>query len=138
MPIHLESFSLKTPVREVIMDITEQVENIINHAGEKNISNGVCRIQILHTTAGLTINENADPDVKRDMVSILQTMIPMSRSYLHLEGNSDAHMKSSLIGSNLEIILNQGKLILGKWQGINLCEFDGPRIRTVYVQVHGE
>ncbi len=138
MPIHLDNFSIKTVNREGIVDITQQVQKIVTQAIGSGISEGVCRIFIPHTTAGLTVNENADPDVKKDLINIMKRNVPSSSTYLHIEGNSDAHMKSSLMGSNLELLLHKEKLILGKWQGIMLCEFDGPRIRTVYVQIQGE
>jgi secondary thiamine-phosphate synthase enzyme len=139
MAIYLDSFSVKTTAREVIIDITDKVEEIVEDAKDKkNIREGVIRIYVPHTTAAVTINENADPDVKKDIINILGELVPKKETYLHLEGNSDAHMKSSLIGCSIEALLNEGKLVFGTWQGIELCEFDGPRIRNVYVQVDGD
>ncbi|MEO8573612.1 MAG: secondary thiamine-phosphate synthase enzyme YjbQ [Pyrinomonadaceae bacterium] len=117
--------------REEMIDITAEVENYIPKNGD-----GVCVLFTQHTTCGLTINENADPDVKSDMLGFLQRLIPQyDPNFKHFEHNSDAHIKSSLVGSSVTIPFEKGKLILGRWQGIYLCEFDGPRQRKVVVKI---
>ena len=117
------------------MDITREIEKIVS---ESNIQNGVCRLFIPHTTAGITINENADPSVKNDIVNYLAKLIPQRAGFRHIEGNSDAHIKSTLVGPSLEILIHNKKLILGTWQGIMFAEFDGPRNRKLHVQIQGE
>ena len=117
--------------REEMIDITPDIEKLIPEKGE-----GVCAAFTQHTTCGLTINENADPDVKSDMLGFLQRLIPQSEpNFKHFEHNSDAHIKSSLVGSSVTVLFESGKLCLGRWQGIYLCEFDGPRERKVLVQI---
>lgn len=133
--IVFEEFRVNTPKREVLVNITSEISNIVINT---NINEGVCRIFVPHTTAGVTINENADPAVMKDIISYLNKLIPQSAEFSHMEGNSDAHIKSSLTGSSLEIIIHKGKLLLGTWQGIMFAEYDGPRNRKVYVQVQGE
>ncbi len=93
----------------------------------------MCTIYVPHTTAGVTINENADPDVRQDMLLALNSLVPDSLPYRHAEGNSPAHVKASLMGSSVQVIIQEGRLVLGTWQGIYLCEFDGPRRRRVFV-----
>ena len=113
-------------------DITGRIRSFIqNH----NIEEGLCTIYIPHTTCGVTINENADPDVKADMLLELGKIVPLSDGYSHMEGNSAAHIKSSLMGFSVTVPVIDGNLALGTWQGIYLCEFDGPRNRTVRVSV---
>jgi len=133
--IVLEEFRVKTPRREVLVNITSEINKIVRNT---NINEGVCRIFVPHTTAGVTINENADPAVMKDIISYLNKLIPQRAGFSHMEGNSDAHIKSSLIGPSLDIIIHRGKLVLGIWQGCYLAEFDGPRNRKIYVQVQGE
>ncbi len=137
MVVELETITVKTPEREVLFDITQKVKEIVS-AG--SINEGVCRVFIPHTTAGVTINENADPDVKTDIIAILGEIAPQSGKIRlqHSEGNSDAHLKSSIVGCCQEILIHDKSLLLGTWQGIYFCEFDGPRIRKVHVQLHGE
>jgi len=114
-----------------MIDISSQVQNLI----PEGIKDAVCHIFCLHTTAGLTINENADPDVKGDIIMALEGIVPtIGRDFKHAEGNSAAHIKSSLMGVSLAVPVVNGKLSLGKWQGIYFCEFDGPRNRQVHVQ----
>ena len=126
---------LQTNSREEMVDITKEVKKLVQ---KSSIRNGFVKISIPHTTAGITINENADASVERDILQILRKLVPKSREYHHVEGNSDAHLKSSLIGSRIDVILEEGVLKLGRWQGIFFCEFDGPRSRKVYVHVfHG-
>ena len=137
--IIFEEFSIKTPKREILIDITEKIRNFTD---KSSIKEGICHIYIPHTTAGVTINENADPSVKEDIIAYLSRLIPknsgLNYSFKHFEGNSDAHIKSSLTGPSLEVIIHEGKLILGTWQGIMFAEYDGPRTRKVYLQFRGE
>ena len=128
----MEQFSLNTP-EEGFIDITGQVRKIVA-AG--NVQNGLCQIFVPHTTAGVTINENADPDVVTDMLAALGKMVP-DLPYRHSEGNSPAHVKSSLVGCSITVPISEGRLCLGTWQGIYFCEFDGPRTRKVWVQLVG-
>ena len=113
-------------------DITHKIEAFIT---KHNVKEGLCHIYIPHTTCGVTINENADPDVKRDMLMELGKIVPLSDGYSHMEGNSAAHIKSSLMGFSLSVPVLEGRLLLGTWQGIYLCEFDGPRNRKVRISV---
>ncbi len=134
----MHKISVKTNKREEILEITDKVKNSFSKAKKQGISNGICRVFVPHTTAGVTINENADPAVEEDLISILHDLVPKKSSYKHREGNSDAHMKSSIMGSSVEVLVNENKLVLGTWQGIQFCEFDGPRNRNVYIQFMGE
>jgi secondary thiamine-phosphate synthase enzyme len=128
----MEIIKINTKRRVEFVDITHQVEEIIR---KKDVQEGICIIFCPHTTAGLTINENADPSVRKDIISHLEEIVPFDKSYSHLEGNADSHIKSSLLGSSLNLIIHQKKLVLGTWQGIYFCEFDGPRARSVYVKI---
>jgi secondary thiamine-phosphate synthase enzyme len=133
--ITFQEFNVKTPKREVLINISDNINKIVRETG---IKEGVCRIFIPHTTAGVTINENADPAVMKDIVNFLGKLIPKHSGFSHMEGNSDAHIKSSLIGPSIEILIHQGKLMLGTWQGIMFAEFDGPRNRKGYIQIQGD
>ncbi|MFX1378763.1 MAG: secondary thiamine-phosphate synthase enzyme YjbQ [Promethearchaeota archaeon] len=137
--IKFDEFRVKTPEREVLIDVTNQVNDIIRKYG---VEQGVCRVFVPHTTAAVTINENADPSVIKDISNYLSKLIPKSGglgySYKHGEGNSDAHIKCSLTGHSVEILINNSRLMLGTWQGIMFAEYDGPRNRRVYVQIQGE
>jgi secondary thiamine-phosphate synthase enzyme len=137
--IEFNELRVKTPEREVIMDITNEINSIVR---KSNIKNGVCRVFIPHTTAGITINENADPSVKRDISVYLNKLIPkgggLGYSYSHGEGNSDSHIKCSLTGHSVDVIIHNNRLMLGTWQGIMFAEYDGPRNRRVFVQIQGE
>ena len=126
----MDQLTLNTPT-EGFVDITGQVRKIVT-AGK--VQNGLCQIFVPHTTAGVTINENADPDVVTDMLAALKQMVP-DLPYRHDEGNSPAHVKSSLVGCSLTVPIADGRLCLGTWQGIYFCEFDGPRTRKVWVQL---
>ena len=128
----MESFELRTTQREVIMDITSEIAATVRKSG---IKDGLCMVFIPHTTAGVTINENADPDVKTDVRNSLQKLIPESNNYLHAEGNADSHVKATLTGSSVLLAIESGKLQLGTWQGIQFCEFDGPRNRKVWIKL---
>jgi secondary thiamine-phosphate synthase enzyme len=126
------TFSVKTPQTTAMVDITRQVqETVIN----SKVMNGICIVFIPHTTAAVTINENADPDVVRDFLMEINKVIPFSDGYHHIEGNSAAHIKSSLMGFSETIIIEEGRLLLGTWQGIYLTEYDGPRVRKVHVKI---
>ncbi len=129
----MDKIDIKTYNKEELIDITDKIQHAVS---ESKIKNGVCIIQILHTTAALTVNENADPDVKSDIIKALS--IFDRDDYEHSEGNSPAHVKSSLVGSSLNIIVKGGQLQLGTWQGITFCEFDGPRSRQVLVEIIGK
>ena len=128
----MESFKVKTGRRAEFVDITAQVQGIVRDSG---IEKGVCHIYIPHTTAGLTINENADPAVPADIIAHLKKLVPRSGDYRHAEGNSDSHIKASMMGFSETVLVENGALVLGTWQCVYFCEFDGPRNRTVYVQV---
>jgi secondary thiamine-phosphate synthase enzyme len=125
--------SLKTTERTQLIDITRQVEAVVAQSG---VEDGLCLIYAPHTTAGVTINENADPTVRKDIKSVLDRLVPWVQPfYEHAEGNSAAHIKSTLVGCSETVIVQAGRLLLGTWQGIFFCEFDGPRTRRVYVKV---
>jgi secondary thiamine-phosphate synthase enzyme len=128
----MNSIEISTSKRTEFLDITSRVERIVKESKTKD---GICIIFCPHTTAGLTINENADPSVKKDILSHLEELVPQNKNYSHSEGNSDAHIKSSILGSSLNVIIENGSLALGTWQGIYFCEFDGPRHRNIYVKI---
>ena len=124
------SFTVKTSARFEMIDITSRVAAKVRESG---IEQGLCHIFVPHTTAAVTINENADPDVPRDILAALDRMVPFSADYRHTEGNAAAHVKASLFGASQTVLIEGGNLILGTWQALFLCEFDGPRTRTVVV-----
>ena len=117
--------------RTEFIDITADVQNVLAESGLKD---GICMLYVPHTTAGVTINESADPSVKSDILSVLNKIVPWDANYRHLEGNSPAHIKASMMGASELIAVENGRLVLGTWQGIFFCEFDGPRTRSV--QIH--
>ena len=123
--------SVRTPEREVLVDITERVQTAVGQADPR--LTGLISVFVPHTTAGVTINEGADPTVIRDIVEGLRRIVPRDAGYRHSEGNSDAHIKASLMGSSVLVPVEQGKLRLGTWQSIYLAEFDGPRDRRVWI-----
>ena len=127
----VEEFSVRTHSRTELIDITREVQEALARLG---VGNGLCTVFVPHTTAGVTINENADPDVQADMLKELNKAIPFDDEYRHVEGNSAAHIKATLTGSSVQAPVEGGKLQLGTWQGIYFCEFDGPRNRRVWVQ----
>ena len=129
----MEQFLLQTPP-EGFIDITRKVAEIVHR---RQVRQGICQVFVPHTTAGVTINENADPDVVHDLLAALNTMAPALR-YRHGEGNSPAHLKSLLTGSSVMVPVEDGVLRLGTWQGIYFCEYDGPRQRKVQIQIIGE
>jgi len=122
--------TLRTKACEELIDITRTVEEDVSFSG---IKEGLCLVYVPHTTAAVTVNEHADPDVRQDILKQLKVLVPKDCDYSHLEGNSDAHIKSSLLGASQTIPVHEGHLVLGTWQGIFFCEFDGPRDRRFYV-----
>jgi len=136
MNITQEEFRISTRNRNQMIDITSQVSSLVSKSG---ITDGDVIIYCPHTTAAITINENADPSVPHDLLLTLEQLLPQHRSgYRHSEGNSDSHCKSSLIGCSEQVLIKSGSLQLGTWQGIFFCEFDGSRSRKVIVQIRGE
>lgn len=125
-------FQVRTSKHTQMIDITSEVQAAVRESG---IQDGICMVFIPHTTAAVTINENADPDVVRDFTTEINKIVPWEDGYHHMEGNSAAHLKSSMIGFSEQIIVENGRLLLGTWQGIYFTEFDGPRTRKVYVKV---
>mgnify|MGYP001627289255 CR=1 FL=1 len=128
----IKSLNLKSKSKTEFIDITEEIQQSIVESG---IKNGICYIYVPHTTAGITINEGADPTVKRDILNLLNKLIPFEGDYQHMEGNSAAHIKSTVVGVSSFIIIQDGRPQLGTWQSIYFCEFDGPRHRRVIVKI---
>jgi len=128
----MKKLSVNTRARTQFVDITSQVAAAVAESGLKD---GLVNVFVPHTTAGVTINENADPDVTADMDTVLDRMVPWSNSYRHSEGNTAAHVKASMMGSSATVIVENGQLQLGTWQAIYFCEFDGPRSRKVWIKV---
>jgi len=122
---------VKTQAREELVDITAKIKEELASLG---VEGGICYVYVPHTTAAVTINENADPSVKEDILMTLRKIVPDSLPYRHSEGNSPGHVKASLIGSSVKVIIDEGQLALGTWQGIFFCEFDGPRSRRVFIK----
>lgn len=127
-----KTLSVRTTSRTEFVDLTSQVQKVVQ---QSRISEGLCHIFVPHTTAGVTINENADPSVKADILMVLNKLISDKEAYRHLEGNSPAHIKASLMGPQLTVLVSHGRLLLGTWQGIYLTEFDGPRTRKVHIKI---
>jgi len=123
--------NVKTSSRTEFVDITAKVQNAVQESG---LQSGLCMVYVPHTTGAVTINESADPSVKRDILMVLNQMVPWKADYRHLEGNSPAHVKSTLVGASELIMVENGRLVLGTWQGIFFCEFDGPRTRKVHLK----
>jgi len=133
--MNTESFDVRTPRRDAMIDITSRVQEVI---GESGLTDGTVTVYVPHTTAGVTINENADPDVVHDVLGALDAAVPWRASfYQHGEGNSAAHVKSSIVGCSTTIPVSSGRMTLGTWQAVYFCEFDGPRTRKVIVTVRG-
>jgi secondary thiamine-phosphate synthase enzyme len=130
----MKTLTVNSHKQEEMIDITH---DIVNFIVEHDIAEGLAVIYTPHTTAAITINENADPDVSRDIIMGIDKLVPMHDNYRHLEGNSAAHIKSSLFGASETLLINLGKPVLGTWQGIYFCEFDGPRQRRVHIQILG-
>jgi len=133
--MNLKTVTIKTDHPQQMIDITQTVRMVVRESG---VTRGICRIFVPHTTAAVTINENTDPNVKQDLLNILETTIPSKGKYLHSEGNAHAHAKTSLVGSSLFVFVESGQLVLGTWQSVYLCEFDGPRTRNVLFRVTSE
>jgi len=127
-----KALNVKSKSKTEFIDITEDIRSLIKESG---VQHGVCHIYVPHTTAGVTINEGADPAVKRDIIAALNRMVPFEGDYHHMEGNSAAHIKSTLVGTAQIVLIEEGKLLLGTWQSIYFCEFDGPRHRRVLVKI---
>jgi secondary thiamine-phosphate synthase enzyme len=128
----IKKLQVRTSSRVDLVDITHLVQKAVSEA---KIKSGLCTVYVPHTTAGVTINENADPSVRSDIIKELNKIIPFDDNYAHLEGNSAAHIKSTLTGCSETLLVEGGSLVLGTWQGIYFCEFDGPRNRTVMVKL---
>jgi secondary thiamine-phosphate synthase enzyme len=124
--------NVKSRTRVEFIDITEKIQEIIKEEGVKE---GICYIYVPHTTAGITINEGADPSVQRDIIATLSKLVPFEGDYAHREGNSDAHIKSTIVGVSQVVFIESGRLSLGTWQALYFCEFDGPRHRRVQVKI---
>ncbi|NOX20507.1 MAG: YjbQ family protein [Nitrospirae bacterium] len=131
----IRHLNVRTSKRTEFVDITQDIQALIDDSG---IKEGVCYVYVPHTTAAVTINEGADPSVKRDILMMLEKLVPERAGYAHMEGNSDAHIKSSLIGASEVIIIEGGRLQLGTWQSVFFCEFDGPRHRRVVIKIVGD
>jgi secondary thiamine-phosphate synthase enzyme len=131
----MTTFELKTAARNQFVEITDRVRHAV---ASSDLKSGLCVVYCPHTTAAITVNENADPDVVHDMLLYLNKTIPQHQAgFRHGEGNSDSHIKASLVGPSVTLIVDDGDIVLGRWQGVYFCEFDGPRTRTVHVQVFG-
>jgi secondary thiamine-phosphate synthase enzyme len=128
-------FEVRTSKHTQMLDITREVQRAVTESG---VRDGICTVFIPHTTAAVTINENADPDVVRDFTMELGKIVPWEDGYHHMEGNSAAHLKSSMVGASEQIIIEDGRLVLGTWQGIYFCEYDGPRNRKAIIKIIGE
>jgi secondary thiamine-phosphate synthase enzyme len=130
----MKLFTIETSARFEMIDITGRVAALVRESG---IKQGICHAFVPHTTAAVTINENADPDVPRDILTALDHIVPPSKSYRHAEGNSAAHIKASLFGASQTLLIDDGTLVLGTWQSLFFCEFDGPRTRKVLIKLTG-
>ncbi len=128
----MKQFSVRTNARSEMIDITDRIRILLKESG---IKSGMCRVFVPHTTAAVTINEKADPDVPRDILRELGKIVPHNDHYLHVEGNSAAHIKASILGASETVFIENGELVLGTWQSIFFCEFDGPRSRRVIVML---
>ncbi len=124
--------SVKTSTRTELIDITSQIAKAVNKSG---IRDGLCMLYVPHTTGAVTINESADPSVRGDIMMVLNQIVPWEANYKHMEGNSPAHVKATLVGASELIAIENGALVLGTWQGIFFCEFDGPRTRKIHVRI---
>ena len=128
----MEEITVKTSSKIEMIDITRQVQNIVQHS---KVTHGICIVFVPHTTAAITINENADPAVCKDIIGELSKIIPLEDNYRHIEGNSAAHIKATLTGSSQTVIIEKGELQLGTWQSLFFCEYDGPRNRKAWVKI---
>jgi secondary thiamine-phosphate synthase enzyme len=130
----MSEITVSTSARNQLVDITGKVQSALDSEG---IDEGICHVYVPHTTAAVAINEGADPDVAGDIEKTLERLVPHSASYAHREGNADAHVKSVMVGSSVSVPVRSGRLMLGTWQSVFFCEFDGPRSRRVYVTALG-
>ncbi len=128
----MKEINIRTNAQVEMIDITAAVGKAVK---EENVYDGYCIVFTTHTTAAVTINENADPDVPRDIIAALEKAVPQNANYRHSEGNSSAHVKSSLVGASETVLIENGRLVLGTWQSIFFCEFDGPRSRQVLIKI---
>jgi secondary thiamine-phosphate synthase enzyme len=128
----METIRLRSSRRTQFIDITKEVERAVAKSG---VEDGICYVYVPHTTAGVTINEHADPDLASDLEGVFDRLVPQAGPYRHSEGNSDSHAKTAMVGTSQAVFVEKGKLVLGRWQGIFLCEFDGPRERSVHVRL---
>jgi len=128
----IKKLEIKTNSRSEIIDITDKVQKIIS---DHKIKSGICIIYVPHTTAAITVNENYDPSVRIDILDYLEKIAPAATRYKHTEGNADSHIKTSVVGSSATLVIEDGKVLLGSWQGIMFCEFDGPRNRKLVVKI---
>jgi len=135
LEITMEILEVKTARRTQLVDVTDRVRRTVESAG---ILSGICYVYVPHTTAGMMINEHFDPDVATDLEGVFEKLVPRAGLYKHSEGNSDSHAKAALTGTSAMIFVEQGKLMLGRWQGVFFCEFDGPRERKIWVKVVGD
>ena len=132
-PVH--KLKIETETQMEMIDVTAGIRRLVKEAG---VMRGMCHLYVPHTTAAITINENTDPNVRKDMIKELLKTIPLQDDYLHAEGNTAAHILSSLVGASQSVLVENGKLVLGTWQAIYFCEFDGPRSRTVLLRIMGQ
>ena len=130
----IRTISVRTRKRNELLDITDEVRQAVTESG---VQNGLCQIFVPHTTAAVTINEKADPDVAMDIETTLERLVPPNDGYRHAEGNSDAHVKSTLVGVSEFVMVREGNPVLGTWQAVFFCEFDGPRSRSCHIRVAG-
>jgi len=128
----IKKLEIKTDSRSEIIDITDKIQKVIS---DSKIKSGICIIYVPHTTAGITVNENYDPSVRIDISDYLEKIAPPSARYKHTEGNADSHIKTSVLGSSATLVIEDGKVLLGSWQGIMFCEFDGPRTRKLVIKI---
>ncbi|HEY6204518.1 MAG TPA: secondary thiamine-phosphate synthase enzyme YjbQ [Candidatus Limnocylindria bacterium] len=135
MSVHHEKLSVSTDQREMTVDVTSRVRAAVTRS---KVREGMCVISVAHTTAAVFVNENADPDVQRDLLQRLATLVPEGGDYRHAEGNSPAHIKAVLVGNDVSLSVHEGELVLGTWQGVYFAEFDGPRERSATVTVIGD
>jgi secondary thiamine-phosphate synthase enzyme len=135
MPVHHETLDIKTTTHVSTTDITARVRAAVTRA---KVTDGMCVVAVMHTTAGVFVNENADPDVQRDLIAQLGKLVPRDEEFRHAEGNSDAHIKSILTGNDVTLSIRDGELVLGTWQGIYFADYDGPRERHAIVTVLGD
>ena len=135
MTVHHEELTILTETKVSTVDITARVKAAV---ARSKVQNGLCVVAVLHTTAGVFVNENADPDVQRDLISHLGKLVPRDEDFRHVEGNSDAHLKAVLTGNDVSLSVREGELVLGRWQGIYVADYDGPRTRHATITVLGD